>query len=64
MASLEMEPICSTDSPLPQPVDALKASLAMAAAKFAEEATNIAGSDPVNATLLLDSASRAYSAIS
>ncbi len=66
MASPDMLPICSTDTPLPQPdpIDALKASLAASALALSDEAAKRAVNDPSAAVLLLDSASRAYSAIS
>jgi hypothetical protein len=67
-ASPEMQPICSTDSPLPQPipsVDAAEDAIVSAIIVFAKKAEQWAASgDGSGAAALLDSASRAYSAIS
>jgi hypothetical protein len=67
-ASPEMQSICSTDSPLPQPIpsiDVAEDAIVSAVIAFAKKAEQWATSgDSAGAAALLDSASRAYSAIS
>jgi hypothetical protein len=65
-ASPEMQPICSTDSPLPQPLNEETLLLAVfaTAINFTKKADEMASEDPYGAAVLLDSAVGVLNSIS